>query len=189
PFIEQQSLSSRFDRSSGWDSEHNRGPSATAVKIFMCPSQPMQTPESWTFSSYVGIAGVGADAASLPMEDKRCGVFGYERRIILKDVKDGTSVTLCIVETTRDNGRWAAGGRSTVRAFDPQQQPYLGEGRPFGTVHRQPFVSSFQFSRLPALGNAAMLDGSVHILNCSIRSQTLEALATIAGSEEISPDF
>jgi hypothetical protein len=190
PFVERQQLYEQFDRDSGWASEHNQRPSATMVKTFVCPSQPMQTPlESWTFSSYVGIAGVGPDAASLPLEDRRCGVFGHERRITLKDIKDGTSFTLCILETTRDNGPWAAGGRATVRAVDPAQQPYVGEGRPFGTVHRQPFLSSFQFSSLPALANAAMLDGSVRILDSSISSRTLEALSTIAGSEEIGSDF
>jgi hypothetical protein len=34
-----------------------------------------------------------------------------------------------------------------------------------------------------------MLDGSVRTLNNSIRPETLEALATIAGSEDIGPDF
>jgi hypothetical protein len=190
PYLEQADLYNRFDETSGWASEHNRSASARPVKCFICPSQPMPgSSDAWPLSSYVGIAGVGADAASLPLKDARCGVFGYERRTTMKDIKDGTSCTLCILETCSDNGQWAAGGRATVRPLDPEQQPYIGENRPFGMEHRQPILGSLAFSRMPELANAAMLDGSVRILNASISAQTLEAMSTIAGNDKIGFDF
>lgn len=190
PYLEQPTVYQGFDQKTGWASEQNRSVSARPVKNFICPSQPIQGPiDSWSFSSYVGIAGVGADAASLPLEDARCGVFGYQRRTTMKDIKDGASETLCILETHSDNGHWAAGGRATVRPLDPAQQPYIGENRPFGMEHRQPFLGSLAFSRMPELANAAMLDCSVRRLDASISSQTLEALSTIAGKEAMGSDF
>ena len=191
PFMEQQALYNEgFDYKLGWDAERNRTASRRVQKGFICPSQPMSTPiESWPRTSYIGIAGVGSDAPSLPLKDARCGVFGYERRTTLEDVKDGTSNTVCILETTMDNGRWASGGHATVRPVDSQQQPCFGQHRPFGMDHRRPFLGSLHFTSEGSLGNAAMLDGSVRTLNPSISPRTLEALATIAGGEEIASDF
>src|SRR5262245_60935755 len=87
-------------------------------------------------TTYVGMAGLGPDAATLPVKDRRCGLFGYERRIRLADVTDGHNSTVAVVETAADIGPWAAGGRSTLRSIDPDERPYVGEERPFGRVHR-----------------------------------------------------
>jgi hypothetical protein len=38
---------------------------------------------------------------------------------------------------------------------------------------------------LPALANAALADGSVRAINATVSPRTFEALATIAGGEEI----
>lgn len=189
PYLEQPALYKEFDEQNGWATEHNLRPAARRVKNFICPNQPTRGPiESWSRSSYGGIAGIGADAASLSLADGRCGVFGYERRTTMKDIKDGTSSTLYALETATNNGHWAAGGPATVRPIDPEQQPYLGANRPFGMDHHQPFLGSLKFSHLPAQTNAAMLDGSVRQLEASIHPRTLEALATIAGKERVLKD-
>ncbi len=190
PFIEQQSLDNRFDKDTGWASEHNEIPAQTTIKGFRCPNQPMEAPsDAWSNTSYVGISGVGADAASLPLEDPNCGVFGYERRITYDDIKDGTSNTLCIVETRWKNGPWAAGGLASIRPLDPEQRPYIGENRPFGMDHRQPFLGSFTFASREDLAQAALLDGSVRKLHSSVNPLTLQALATIDGKEQLDYDF
>jgi hypothetical protein len=189
PYLEQPTLYKGFDLTSGWESEHNRKLSELPVKPCICPSQPIQgSRDCWPLSSYVGIAGIGADATMLPCKNRRCGVFGYDRRITMNDVEDGISNTLCMLETRVNNGHWAAGGGATVRPLDPAQKPYVGETRPFGMEHRQPFLGSFKFARMPEMVNAAMLDGSVRTLTASISSQTLEGLATIAGNEPIPAD-
>jgi hypothetical protein len=190
PYLEQPTLYERFDQKTGWASEQNQSVSAQPVKSFICPSQPIAgSRDSWPCSSYVGISGVGAEAASLPLKDAHCGVFGYERRTTMKDIKDGKSNILCILETRLDNGHWSAGGPATVRPIDPDQQPYIGVNRPFGMEHRQPFLGSLAFSRMPEMANAALLDGSVRILAASIDPRTLESLATIAGDEALEADF
>jgi hypothetical protein len=190
PYLEEETLYKQFDPSSGRAGKNNQRSSATPVKIFICPAQPKREPNApWAYSSYVGIAGVGADAASLPLEDKRCGVFGYERHVMMQDVKDGVNSTLSILETALENGHWDAGGSATVRPIDSEQEPYIGEDRPFGIDHRQPSLGSFHFARQPLVTNAAMLDGSVRTLQASINPRILEALATIAGNESIPADF
>jgi prepilin-type N-terminal cleavage/methylation domain-containing protein len=189
PYLEQQSLYERIDRKSGWESEGNRAPGSTTLYPLLCPAypKPEKSAEWPRVTTYIGIAGVGPEAAALAPDDPRCGVFGCDRCIGLKDVADGTSSTVAIVESYKDNGPWAAGGAATVRGLDPARQPYIAEGGPFGTTHRNP--TTWQMSRLPTLATAAMLDGSVRAFSTSMNPHTFEALATIAGKDTPGPDF
>jgi prepilin-type processing-associated H-X9-DG protein len=125
---------------------------------------------------YIGIAGVGRDAPSLPIGDRRAGVFGNDRRARLQDITDGLSNTVAVVESAEDHGPWLAGGRATVRGLDPARQPYLGKGRQFGGLHRGGAMALFA-------------DGSVRFLPESTHPRTLEALATIAGGERLPASF
>ncbi len=60
-------------------------------------------------------------------------------------------------------------------------------GRPFGGTH---FNENTPFRRGQSIGaNAAMADGSVHFLHQGISPKVLEALATIAGGEQITEDW
>jgi prepilin-type processing-associated H-X9-DG protein len=88
----------------------------------------------------------------------------------MAEIKDGASVTMLLAETGLANGPWTAGGPSTVRGLDPARQPYIGEQRQFGGVHRGGAMVAFA-------------DGSVRFIRDSIRPQVFEALSTIAGRE------
>ena len=123
-------------------------------------------------SSYVGVAGIGPDAARLPKHDRSAGFFGYGRATNKSDIKDGLATTLMMVETRRDNGPWVAGGHPTVRGLDPGGPPYFGSASQYGSFHRD---GSF----------AAFADGSVRLLKGSIEPKAFEALATIAGGESV----
>jgi hypothetical protein len=124
---------------------------------------------------YVGIAGLGEDAAQLLKEDRRAGLFGYDRRTKLEDIKDGTSHTMILAETALDNGCWAAGGPPTVRGLDTTRQPYLGAAKQFGGAH-------------PSLTVTTFADCSVHVLSDSMSHEVLQALVTMGGGESV-PDF
>jgi prepilin-type processing-associated H-X9-DG protein len=121
-------------------------------------------------TSYVGIAGIGEDAASLSAGDPRAGVFGYERQTRPKDITRAHGNVLLLAETALDNGPWTAGGRPTVRGIVPQDAPCIGVGRQFGGNH-------------PGGGNAAFVDGSVRFLSDAIDPDYFAAMATIAGEK------
>lgn len=172
-----------IDKTRGWDAEENRDPQAHYAggptesigewRCWICPANPNHAgPGMIGLTHYVGIAGVGSQAAAAPAYDPLVGVFGYDRQTSVKDIKDGTSTTLLLMETALDNGPWTAGGPPTVRGLDPSRQPYLGAGRQFGGTH-------------PGVTGAAFADGSVHFLRNSISPNVLEALATIAGGEDV----
>lgn len=119
----------------------------------------------------MGVAGLGADAARLPEANPANGFFGFDRQIGRDDIKDGLSTTLSVVETTWENGPWAAGGFPTVRGLDAAR-PYLGRDRQFGGTHAGRVMAAFA-------------DGSVRSLTDSMSPKTFEALSTIAGREEV----
>jgi prepilin-type processing-associated H-X9-DG protein len=186
PYLEQENLWLRVDKEQKWDSAENAFLAGTQLKTLVCPSTSLgpSSPAS-ALTTYIGLAGVGADAATLPLKDKRAGMFGYDREVRPLDVKDGTSSTILIMETSTDLGPWAAGGTSTVRGLDPAQQPYLGLDGQFGLKHR---TDTF-FRTNPVGSNIGFADGSVRYVQASVSSQTLEALATIAGDDKPGDDY
>jgi hypothetical protein len=188
PFLDKEDLSRRFDRAVAWDAPGNTVPGGMHVNVFRCPDWVRElAPESASIMPYIGVAGLGPDAPLLSGIDRRVGVFGYERRTPMASITDGASNTLLVLETAHENGPWAQGGWSTIRALDPADQPYLGSGRPFGGTH---FTENGVFRRGASIGcNAAMADGSVRFLHEGIAPNILEALATIGGGEKISDDW
>lgn len=184
PFLEQDNLYRRLHPQDTWDSAANAPVVQISVKVFHCPDWGREAaPEPAYLTAYLGVAGLGADAATLPAGDRQAGVFGYDRRTALRAVTDGTASTLLILESARANGPWACGGPATVRGLDTQERPYLGTGRPFGGTH---FAENSVLGRGKSVGcNAALADGSVRFLAESTAVPVLEALATIAGGEPI----
>jgi prepilin-type processing-associated H-X9-DG protein len=121
-----------------WDAPANEKPHQVNVAPFLCPAFVRGFSDGRKgLTAYVGVAGVGLDAAALPLTDSRAGFFGYERTLTRGDITAGISTTRMVVETTYDNGPWLAGGPPTVRGLDPDSEHYIGLGRPFGGLHRE----------------------------------------------------
>lgn len=187
PFVEQDNLYRRIDQQAAWDAAANMAAVQTPLKLLQCPDWSRESPPEPVYvTPYVGVAGLGADAPSLPAGDRRAGIFGYDRRTTFADVKDGTANTLLILESARDNGPWARGGLATVRGLDPADQSYLGTGRPFGGTH---FAENTFFGRGKSTGCCAvMADGAGRFLREATPAHVLEAAATIAGAEAVATD-
>jgi hypothetical protein len=183
-----------IDRSKAWDTEGNVEPRIRFHDYegqgqeweeplghfpeWLCPANPNRAPEGRPgLTHYVGVAGVGPDAADRPGYDTAAGVFGYDRQTRLEDIKDGASSTLLLIETATANGPWTAGGPATVRGLEPGKFPYLGPDGQFRSRH------------LPRVTHAAFADGSVRPLAESVSPDVLEALATIAGREAAPDDY
>jgi hypothetical protein len=115
-------------------------------------------------------------------------VFGYDRRTALsKDgIPDGTSSALLLIEAAHEPGHWAFGGPATVRGVEAETFPYVGPGRPFGGFHSS---GPKWFGTRQHFCNVAMADGSTRRLSESISPEVLEALATVAGKENLPADW
>ncbi len=106
----------------------------------------------------------------LPVNHKRAGIFGYNRSTRMRDITDGTSNTVMISEASKDFGNWAAGGKSTIRAFTKKR--YINGPDGIGG---------------PWKGGAQMgfADGSVHFLSENIDPAVMERLAKMADGEPV----
>jgi prepilin-type processing-associated H-X9-DG protein len=167
----------RLDLARAWDAEENRQAVNTSLTLFLCPANPHHAAAGTAgLTHYVGIAGVGPDAAALPATDPGAGFFGYARPLSRGDLVPegeqggpegrGTSHIIMVVETAHDNGPWAQGGPATVRSLDPARQPYAGPGRPFGGCH-------------PGGFNALFVDGSVTFFKDSFDPKNFELLVLL----------
>jgi hypothetical protein len=186
PFMECDNLYFRLDKEKPWNCDANHDVVVEVEKSYLCASNPnLAAKDSPALTHYVGIAGLGVDAATLPLEDLRAGCFGYDRTVTRKDMKRGTGFTVVVMETTNQNGPWAAGGFSTVRGLDPDNKPYLGQNQQFGIRHLQPIL--FQSN---STCTVALADGSVRCLYASLSTPaTLEVLVTLGGPGEVGDDF
>lgn len=166
-----------------WDAEDNDMTRRVFIPWCLCPRNPhARMNDTFGLTHYVGIAGIGADAANLPASDPQAGVFGYRRAISLKDIKDGQATTMMVAETGFNNGPWAAAGPATLRGLDPARPPYLGADGQFSSRHR---YGRF-FSRWPYATNVGFADRSVRSFSPSTDPRVFEAMATIAGGEQVS---
>src|SRR5216683_1502719 len=155
PFVENDNLYQQFNQDQAWDSEKNRiFPLTVWYRLHECPSFPGNPPTSkFIPTHYLGISGLGMDAATLPLEDPKAGFFGYDRKLRKEDIQNGLSNTLAVVETAWAGGAWTAAPES-VRGLDPAGSPYLGVPQQFGGNH-------------PGGANVLFADSSVRFLESS----------------------
>lgn len=177
PYIESSPLYRMIAKDEAWDSPANVRALAAGggAKYYFCPSWrggPAPLSGHLSITNYVGVAGVGADAATRPTDAPGNGIFGYDRTIRKEDVKDGLENTLLLIETGHEVGPWIRGGPSTVRGVDVDDTPLAGTDRPFSGTHPRGF-------------NVTLADASVRFTTNDIDPAVLAALATVAGREEL----
>jgi hypothetical protein len=180
---EQQSIAARIDRTMSWKDPENVIQAATLIPQFL---DPRNDPKTWWIkyprvplevaaTHYVGIAGVGLDAASYPGADaalaSKLGVFGYDRATKLADIKDGLANTILIAEVPPVFHRpWLAGGGSTLAGV-PEKQSVA------------PFVCTEHDGVRGT--NVIMADGSARFISEKISDDVFKALCTVRGGEQI----
>src|SRR5262249_5834349 len=139
PFMEQDRLYKQIALDLAWEDARNRDLVQCLIREYGCPTSELEwANDRQGLTNYVGIAGLGQDAASLPKGNLKVGFFGYDRIIRIGDLwgRRGASNTLAIVETGVGIGPWAAGGPSTARGVVPEEQPYFGKDAQFGGFHK-----------------------------------------------------
>lgn len=170
PFLEQNNLYQQIDRNGAWNSEQNKPMAELMLPVLVNPSS---FGEEAGALDYVGISGIGPDSASLKANDPKAGIFGYDRQTRIRDITDGTSNTIAIMDSAERGKSYLQGGKSNIRGFS--QQPYINGPDGIGGPH-------------PGGVNAGFADGSVRFISENIDPKVLEALATKAGGEAV-PNF
>jgi uncharacterized protein (TIGR03067 family) len=155
----------------------------TAAHLIRYPGVPVPlTPTRW-----VGVAGIGYDAAEYKANDpavaKKLGVFGYNRTTSEKDISDGKANTILLLMVPNEpQAPWLAGGGSTVRGVSEESdavQPFVCT-----TYVGKPDRKTKFDGKAGTL--AIMCDGKVRFIPADIDPNVFRALCTIAGGETIS---
>ena len=153
------------DRSRGWKDPANEPFVRRRATDLLNPRVPaVASDEGYPASHYVGVAGVGADAAKLPKSHPRAGVFGYDRRTTREDIRDGTSNTMMVVGVQEHPPAWAS-GTGSVRGLTAE--PYLNGPDHLGTGQADGML-------------VLMADGSVKFLSKGTDPKLMRRMAAMA---------
>jgi len=181
PHLGLDDLYRQIDYKKSWRDEKNLKAGSLIVPAFLDPRFPERTwhanldslgSRTQGATHYVGMAGIGLEAADYASNDpavaKKLGVFGYERTTSMKDVTDGLSNTIFVIEVAPNYQRpWIAGGGATVMGAPEQKSVRPFVARQFKGTH------------------VVMLDGSVRFISENISDEVFKALCTIKGGETI----
>lgn len=174
PHLEHEALFRQFDPKAGYGG--NLSPAQTKLSFLLCPSGSVESQVAGqAVTHYVAMSGIGLDAANRPADSAGNGFMGYDRVTTYKQIKDGMSNTIALMETRSTLGPWARGGPSTLRGFDPTDLLPFGENRPFWGSHTGGLSLAFA-------------DGSVRFLVASTDPKIIAAAITIDGGESVNLD-
>jgi hypothetical protein len=128
-------------------------------------NQTLTGPAGHPVSHFAGIAGVGADAPTLPIEHPRAGIFGDQRTTRVEDVRDGQANTLMVAGIQDRLDSWAANGPATIRPLSAE--PYFGGPDGLGTGEQGGM-------------SVLMADGSVRFLSSDTDPLLMRRMAAMA---------
>ncbi len=183
PYMGHGALHAQLNRAQSWRDADNIGAASTLIPQFLNANT---APESWwvkypgisdpvAATQFVGIAGVGLDAASYAAGDPavadKIGIVGYDRQTAIRDITDGASNTMLMAQVPPTVSRpWLAGGGSTTVGV-PEKNSV------------KPFVSVQGNGKKGTL--VVMADGSVRFVSENVSDEVFKALATIKGNESV----
>lgn len=171
PYLGQADWYQQLQPRYPWNSPQNKSVARRPLETVLNPMiEQRGTEAGFPVTHYVGVAGIGEDAAQPKADPRRIGVFGFGRTLKPEEITDGLSHTIAIAGVQDRLGPWASGGSATVRAFT--QAPYVNGPDGFGTGHAHGMF-------------VGMADGSVRFVSKNVDPRVLEMLATAKGMEKI----
>lgn len=153
-----------------WDDPLNEHFVRRSLTRWLNPAiSPKTSVNRFPASHFVGIAGLGKDAARLPSSNPKAGMFGDGRTITVEDLRAGAANVWMLAGVQDQIGAWAANGKATVRPWT--SGPVIGGPDGFGTG---------QNDSMPIL----MADGRVRTISSQTDVKILERLATIHADDD-----
>jgi prepilin-type N-terminal cleavage/methylation domain-containing protein/prepilin-type processing-associated H-X9-DG protein len=207
PFIEQTALAQKYHWDLDFFDPGNQPVASTQLKIMQCPSaEPDRdiTVGIWAYggrgacTDYAPTQAVDSVLAHMGLIDaigNYRGVMSPNSQTRLRDITDGTSNTLLLVEVAGRPRHWLgrAGPDQTIYGC-----PWVGDENPItvmgstldGASRPGPCALNCSndheiYSFHPAGANALFADGSAHFLKAGIDIRLLARLVTRAGGEVV----
>lgn len=159
-------------RERGWRDPLNDAYVRRRVPAFQNPAvKPLAGEDGYPAAHFAGVAGVGEDGPKLTVDDRRAGIFAYDRRTRHQDVRDGLGQTMLVAGVSDTLGSWAS-ATATVRSF--AHEPYVNGPDGFGTGQEG---SMF----------VLMADGRVTTLSAKTEPDVLRRMAAMADEKQATP--
>ena len=187
PYLNKAGLRTTIqDKKFAWYSKENLPAAEAWVPEFLVPyydqsawraTHELAEGRSLGATNYVGIAGLGFDAARYDPKDpavqKKLGLYGYDWTSKPEEVTDGLSNTIALMQVPPGYQRpWIAGGGATLSGIDDKSDKPL-----------QGYASKLQDG---TRGTTVLMgDGSVRTVRETINPAVLRAMVTRAGGEAI----
>jgi hypothetical protein len=191
PFLGHDGLYQKIRFDASWKDTNNWLAGRNIVPEFLDPMYPDSARYvyhplygDYAATHFVGIAGVGLDAADYPRGDPafiaKRGVFGYDKSASLEEVRSGRGLsnTILMIQVPHDGpagvSPWIAGGGATVRGVPEKNS--IG-----------PFVLTTDRNGKPIQQGgksgtyALMSDGSVRFIDKNISDEVFKAMCTLKG--------
>jgi prepilin-type N-terminal cleavage/methylation domain-containing protein/prepilin-type processing-associated H-X9-DG protein len=211
PYLEQDALYRQIDFAKDIADPANARTRVTSVAVFMCPSDD---PPALTFTAadeggvaicdvaFANYVGVGGTSEVTGFPDTGNGVLYRNSTIRLTDITDGTSNTIFAGERASKRSpqtTWV--GAVTGCSVPPQNPGYDDEGPPVLVLTNTGEAADARVpnnpldhvedsnSRHPQGVNFLFGDGSVRVIQNTVRPVVWEAIGTRAGGEPVSLDF
>jgi hypothetical protein len=167
PYLEENTIYRAYDFNEPWDGPNNQKLANTHIAAFRCPSsEHWQTPTPR--SDYGVVTGPGT-------------VWPGEKGMRIKDITDGISNTILLVEITDSDIHWMEPRDVTLE--EALGKP--GDGVATAPTSNHYTKDSYFFKSLPVAGHIAMADGSVWLLHKRPTSEDFAAITTIDGGEPV----
>lgn len=170
PYIDQQPLFNQYNSHEPWDSPQNAKLLDRRPPTYLCPSHPHapSIPGNKHIASYVALTGTGTlwDQAQPTLK--------------LRDITDGSSNTIGIVEAAGLNPIWMAPDEANLEELPLAiNQPGAQRGESHGAMssYHRDFV------------NVLFMDGSVRTISEKTDPAILKALSTPNGGETIPEEW
>jgi hypothetical protein len=192
PYLGHDNVYGRIQFEQSWKDPANWLAAKTLIPEFLDPMYPLRTrtvshpafPFEIGATHYVGIAGVGRNAADYPPNDpaydSKRGILSYDLSRGLKEVQDnrGLANTILLMQVPHDGPAevtpWIAGGGSTLQGVPEKNSiaPFLLTTDKNGKqIQYNGKSGSF----------AAMADGSVRFIDGKISDEAFKALCVVKG--------
>ncbi|MFM8223393.1 MAG: DUF1559 domain-containing protein [Planctomycetaceae bacterium] len=152
PFLDQVGLHAQYNMNEPWDSPANSQLLSRMPSVYACPSTTH---------------GVGETQYTVPVGPKT--MFPPERGVAIREITDGTSNTIMVLETHGANLNWMAPVDMTVGAGMPEAQPVSFSSRHAGGYH------------------VALADGSVRFMLSITTRRELDGLLTRDSGDSVDP--
>ena len=128
-------------------------------------------------TNFIGVSGVGLASGEYSADNKKSGIFGYERITKIEDIKDGPANTIALLLIKQNkNHPWIAGGGASIAGISEGPDALA----PFLVLEKTNRNKEKEFT-----GIAIMADGKIREISSKISPEIFRAMCTIDGGEKI----